>query len=402
MTGGSVVTLSIPAERLIEARDDAPDYGAFAAAPERWRGIAGAPPELAKRVPGFAASGVDPDRIVAAIRAAGPEKGPATPGWAEKIAAVGEEAFEQGEAAERAGDAGRAEKAFLEASFWFFLARFPHILGPAGAAAYRRHNDAYMRAAGHFADAVERISFTFDGGAAVGLLRLPREADGPVPLALMMGGIDVWKSDLEIHRLAERLLKHGVATLAIDIPGTGECPVPVSATGERPALAALARIRSDMRIDPARIGVYGLSFGGHFATKLAIVEPSLKAVVQNGGPIHYAFGAENLRALPFGTRAALGRIVEADPAGDPAAFERKLASLSLAAQGLLPARAHAPLLSIDGARDELVPIRDLRFLEEQGVRHDALVFAEDRHCASANRSLHEPFAIEWMARRLCA
>jgi esterase FrsA len=396
------MTISIPADRLVEAGDDAPDYAAFAAAPDRWRTIAGVPAELAKRIPGFADSGVDPDRIVAAIRAAGPEKGPATPGWADKISLIGEQAFERAEAAERAGDAGQAEKAFLESSFWFFLARFPHILGPAGAAAYRRHNEAYTRAARHFEHAVERIVFTFDGGEAPGLLRLPREAAGPVPLALLMGGIDVWKSDLEIHRLAERLLKRGVAALAIDIPGTGECPVPASAAGERPALAALAHIRSDIRVDPARIGVYGLSFGGHFAAKLAIVEPSLSAVVQNGGPIHYAFAAANLRALPFRTRAALGRIVQVDPVGDPTGFETKLASLSLTAQGLLPARVHAPLLSIDGARDELVPIRDLHYLEEQGVRQDAFVFADDRHCASANRSLHEPFAVEWMLRRLLA
>lgn len=396
------MTISISADRLVEAGDDAPDFSAFAAAPGRWRGIASVPAELAKRIPGFADSGVDPDRIVAAIRAAGPEKGPATPGWAEKIAASGEEAFERGEAAERAGDARQAEKAFLESSFWFFLARFPHILGPAGAAAYRRHNEAYMRAARHFAHAVERIAFTFDGGEAAGLLRLPRGAAGPVPLALLMGGIDVWKSDLEIHRLAERLVKRGVAALSIDIPGTGECLLPVTAAGERPALAALAHIRSDDRFDPARIGVYGLSFGGHFAAKLAIVEPSLAAVVQNGGPIHHAFAATNLRALPFGTRAALGRIIQVDPAADPTAFETELASLSLAARGLLPARVHAPLLSIDGARDELVPIRELSYLEEQGVRQDALVFAEDRHCASANRSLHEPFAVEWMLRRLRA
>jgi esterase FrsA len=396
------MTISIPADRLVEARDEAPDYSAFAAAPGRWRTIVGVPAELAKRIPGFADSGVDPDRIVAAIRAAGPEKGPATPGWADKIAAIGEEAFEHGEAAERAGDARQAEKAFLESSFWFFLARFPHILNAAGAAAYRRHNEAYMRAARHFAHAVERISFKFDGGEAPGLLRLPSDAIRPVPLALLMGGIDVWKSDLEIHRLAERLLARGVATLAIDIPGTGECPVPVSAAGERPALAALVHIRSDVRFDPARIGAYGLSFGGHFAAKLAIVEPGLRAVVQNGGPIHYAFDAANLRALPFGARAALARIVQIDPAGDPTVFETKLASLSLSAQGLLPARVHAPLLSIDGAQDELVPIRDLRYLEEQGVRQDALVFAEDRHCASANRSLHEPFAVEWMLRRLRA
>lgn len=380
---------------------DAPDYTAYTATPGRWRTIAGVPAELAARIGGFARHGIDPERIVSAIRSAGPEKGPATPGWPEKMAAVGEETFERGSRAERAGEARAAERAFLEAAFWFFLARFPHIFGPAAAQAYRRHNEAYLRAARHFTHPLERVSLAFEGGEMPALLRLPREAVTPVPLVLLMGGIDVWKSDVEIHGLTERLLARGVGTLAFDIPGTGECPVPVSAQGERVPPGALAWARADERIDPARIGVYGLSFGGHFATRLALLDPGLAGVVQNGGPIHEAFAASHLASLPPGTRAALARVTGQQP-GNPAALECALARLSLTGQGLLPARAHAPLLSINGAQDELVPISDLYHLAEQGVRQDVLVFAGDRHTASENRDLHEPLAVEWLVRRLRA
>jgi esterase FrsA len=395
------MTQPMPAYRPQPA-EDAADYPAYAAAPDRWRSIAGVPAELARRISGFARHGIDPGRIVAAIRDAGPEKGPATPGWPGKMAALGEDLFEQGVAARSAGATQAATRSFLESSFWFFLARFPHIINAAGAAAYRRHNEAYLAAADHFTHPLERIGLAFDGGEMPGLLRMPRDAAAPVPLVLVMGGIDVWKSDLEIHGLTERLLARGAATLAIDIPGTGECPVPMSAALERVALGALAWARTEPRIDARRIGVYGLSFGGHLAAKLALLTPGLAGVVQNGGPIHHAFDPGHVRALPLGTRAALARITGHDPMGDPAPVQATLAGLSLSGQGLLPARTHAPLLSINGARDELVPLSDLMYLGSQGVRHDVLIFAQDRHCASESRDLHEPLAVEWLLRQMAA
>jgi hypothetical protein len=57
---------------------------------------------------------------------------------------------------------------------------------------------------------------------------------------------------------------------------------------------------------------------------------------------------------------------------------------------------------IDSARDELVPIRDLHYLQERGVHQFALAFAEDRRRACASRGLHEPFAVYSMAGRLQA
>jgi hypothetical protein len=73
-------------------------------------------------------------------------------------------------------------------------------------------------------------------------------------------------------------------------------------------------------------------------------------------------------------------------ASSVSARQRRLAAASSAGP-----RARA---SIDGARDELAPIRDLHDFEEQCVRQDALVSAEDRHYAGANRRPHEPFAVE--------
>jgi esterase FrsA len=359
--------------------------------------LAAVSPELAARIPGFVQSGVDEEKLISAIKAAGT---PGNPGWPAMMTAIGEREWDAAVNSERTGDPRSAERGFMVAAFWFFLARFPHILNEAGGRAYQRHNEAYARAARYFAHPTARVDIPFEGTQFPGILRLPKHISAPAPLVLIFGGIDVWKSDLEIHQQSDALLERGLATLAIDGPGTGEAPLKAKSDADRLHRQALDWARGDDRVNGARLGVYGLSFGGHFAAKLALTEPALAGVVQVGGPIHLAFGAEKLIDLPMGTRLALSRVCGVPPGPDPTALVNALASLSLNKQGLLPASRNAPLLSINGENDELVPIEDLHWLGENGVRQDTLVFTGDRHCASRNRDSHEAFASDWLARKL--
>jgi hypothetical protein len=87
--------------------------------------VDGIAPELAARLPGFADFGIDLATLIEAVREAGPAKGPATPGWPETMSRYGESAMSLGEVVARTGNNQAAERAFLEASFWFFFARFP-------------------------------------------------------------------------------------------------------------------------------------------------------------------------------------------------------------------------------------------------------------------------------------
>jgi hypothetical protein len=98
----------------------------------------------------------------------------------------------------------------------------------------------------------------------------------------------------------------------------------------------------------------------------------------------------------------MARVLGLDPLGDPARLGHALAALSLSAQGLLPAKGHAPFLSINGDLHELVPIAELNYLCDQGVAHDRLQFADERHVASRNWRLHEAFAADSLAKRLGA
>jgi esterase FrsA len=373
----------------------------YAANPDAYLSIQGVPPEIAARLPGFADFGMDGHQLVQAVREAGPQLGPATPGWAISLMGHGDAAMVLGEQAEARGDGPAAERAFLTASFWYFLARFPHIINPDGVEAYRRHIGAYRRAAQHFVSPIEVLKIPFEGSTVTAYLRLPPgRVEGECPVVVIWGGIDVWKSDLEIHSQSEALLNRGLATLAVDMPGTGECPIPVSPDAERVLLAAMDAVRQHEAIDGTRVGCYGLSFGGHWAVKLALQRPELSGVVNNAGPVHHTFQPEWVQALPMGARIALSRVLGLDPQRGPQELPVRLAELSLVAQGWLPTAQHAPLLSLNGEQDELVSITDLEVIRQNGVRQDRLVFALDRHVASRHWSLHEPFVAHWLAQRL--
>jgi esterase FrsA len=385
----------------IPQRPIADSFAEYAANPDAYLSIQGVPPEIAARLPGFADFGIDGDQLVGAVREAGPQMGPATPGWANAIMRHGDAAMALGEGAETRGDGAAAERAFLHASFWYFFARFPHILGPDGAEAYRRHIGAYLRAAQHFASGFKVLKIPFEGATVTAYLRLPPgTSETGWPVVVLWGGIDVWKSDLELHSQSEALLKQGIATLTVDMPGTGECPIPVSSDAERALSAAIDAVQRHELIDETRVGCYGLSFGGHWAVKLSLLRPELSGVVNNAGPVHHAFQPEWVGMLPIGTRLALSKVMGLEPQSEAQALLARLSALSLIGQGWLPTERHAPLLSLNGERDELVPVTDLEVIGQNGVRQDRLVFAHDRHVASRHWALHEPFVAHWFARRL--
>lgn len=374
----------------------------FCANPGRYRSITNVPPEIAARLPGFADFQIDGEALVDAVRKAGPQMGPATPTWAATLMSYGDKLSVKGDRAEATLDRAAAERAFLEASFWYFFARFPHILNPAGAEAYKRHIAAYLSAARHFENPVELFEAPFELGVLRGYLRWPKggRPSGGWPLVVLWGGVDVWKSDLEIHSQSNALLRRDIATLAVDMPGTGESPLQVTPDAERVFAAVLTAIRADDRVAAARVGCYGLSFGGHWAAKMALVDPSLAGVVNVGGPIHHTFQAAWIAALPLGTKMALARVQGIDLRTNPDQLTAALKRLDLVAQGLLPASRSAPLLSVNGELDELVPIADLDVLSDYGVRQDRLKFADDRHVASRNWRLHEGFVADWLGRKL--
>jgi esterase FrsA len=296
---------------------------------------------------------------------------------------------------------GWARSAFLAASFWYFLARWPSP-GPDRADAwhaYTRHRVAYLAAARHFRHHVEVLTAPIPGGRLVGYLHRPAGPPGSGALALVCGGIDVWKSDPAIDAITTSLLARGISVVTIDIPGTGESPVRAAAGRDHAFRALLDQLLTRRDIDAERLGAVGLSFGGHWATRLGLTDPRIRAVVNIAGPLHHAFQRDWLARLPPATLASLANSLGLDTRHSEQVIST-LQGMSLVAQGLLHQPHRPAFLVVNGARDEQVPIADLHLLTEHGIAQDSLIFGTDRHCASYATPLHRPFIADWLAAHL--
>jgi esterase FrsA len=353
---------------------------------------------LMHRVAGWVHDGIHKNELLEVLRELGPQAKPGSAEYVQPLMDTGDRYVDRGHAEL---EPQIKQAAFLRASFYYFLARFPHILSPLGEAAYRKSTEAYIQAGLHFDPQLETVRISSELGAIVGYLRRPKGLERP-PVVMLCGGIDVWKGDLELHRIGEQLLEQGLAIFALDMPGTGESPISTGKSAETVFTKALEHLRSRSDLDTERIGAYGLSFGGHWTAKLALQHLGLKAVVNVGGPIHQSFQSVWLERLPIGTQLALAKIqgMSLQEVGAQGVAQG-LAQLSLLEQGWLEPRANqAALLSINGSLDELVSIDDLHLISERGIAQDKLVFAGDRHVASGNAGLHRPFAARWLATRL--
>ena len=146
----------------------------------------------------------------------------------------------------------------------------------------------------------ERIEVPFEGGVLAGNLRRPEGVDRP-PLVLMAMGLDSAKE--EMHSNEAVFLDRGMATCAFDGPGQGEAEydMPICPEYERPVGALLDALCVRDDIDPGRIGIWGVSFGGYYAPRAAAFDDRIRACVALSGPFDWA---ELFDTIPALTRRA--------------------------------------------------------------------------------------------------
>jgi esterase FrsA len=367
--------------------------------------VQGPPPNaLAERAQQWVAMGIDPDRLHPALRTVG--AAPGSDRWTAHFTALGEEVAERAARSASVSD-DTARAALEEASFWFFLARFPTPSTPAGWTAYRRSLDTALLAGSLETVPLRIVRAPHGDGEVIGHLRLAStDSAMPTPLVVLTGGIDVFKADIEIRSLATALHNAGISTLAVDMPGTGQSPVIAEPGAEATYGTLLDGLALDPDLSPLlrldAVGVVGLSFGGHWAVKLALTNPRIAACVNISGPLHHTFTTANVNVAPPPTRAALAAAVRARSV-DIEEIQPALAALSIldGAAGNLFTNARAtPILTITGRRDELVPLADATLLTDHGHPADTLIYATDRHVASNHWNEHVPILTNWLQHRL--
>ena len=144
--------------------------------------------------------------------------------------------------------------------------------------AYRKSVDTFARAVEHGRERIELVEVPYEG-ASYPALFVP--ADGPAPaggqpVMVFCNGLDSMKEMLVRLGLPRQLARRGIATLCVDQPGTGaslrEREMPAVHDSERWASAAVDYLASRADVDPARIGMSGISLGGYYAPRAAAFE----------------------------------------------------------------------------------------------------------------------------------
>jgi dienelactone hydrolase len=255
----------------------------------------------------------------------------------------------------------------------------------------------------------ERIEIPLVAGTMPALYtRAP--GPGPHPVVVYCNGLDSCKELLYWSRLPEALARRGVSTLSVDQPGSGEAlrlqGLAVDPHSETWASKAVDWLETQADVDPTRIGMSGISLGGHFAPRAVAFEPRFAAGAVWGANHNWA-EVQQKRLKREGENPVphyWAHVMWAFGAKDMDDFLARAANMTL--DGVME-RIRVPFLVTHGARDRQIaldyahqsydqlinaPIRELKIFTERegGVEHvgaDNMAYARD-------------YIADWLAEQL--
>jgi esterase FrsA len=322
--------------------------------------------------------------------------------WGGAWMAIGDRYAEAADAAERQGDRKAAQDALLAAWRLYTFGRWPVAKSPKKVESYAMAKAAF-EAYGRLADPpIETVRIPFEGKEIVALLQVPADVSRP-PVVISIGGSDLWKDTVAIQSRA--FLKWGIAVFALDMPGTGDAPLPVAPGAERMYSAVIDHVQSRPDLDGGRIVVRGQSWGSHWAARTGYAEAKrLAGVVFQSGPVHHYFQPE-WQQEAFKTREFLFDYVPSrlHMLGQHTVEEAFAFMPSLSLAGLI-AKPTPPMLVIAGAKDTQVPFEDFLLLMRNGSPKHAWVNPEGqtmgRSLTVKDDDITAGVIIPWVRQRL--
>ncbi len=332
--------------------------------------------------------------------------------WAELWSRVGQRYEAHGdELAAAKGNSKQIEEAYYLAFDYFRIGRYPVATSAGKQRAYRDSLRVFHKAAKFFDPPLEVVQIAFEDKKLAGYLQIPKGVQRP-PIVLQWGGVDGWKED---RQAATRALNaRGVATMSIDMPGSGENPVRyIDPRAEATFVAWIDHLTGRPDIDGSRIGVWGGSFGGYWAARMAYVEAKrLRAAVFQGGSVHHGLQREWL--IPALTKTAStylfgpASLLEARSAAMGVKSLEELleaaSKLSLVTLGLID-KPSCTILGVNGKLDDQAPVQDIYLLMQHGTPKEARIFPKGGHMGRTpgmNASVIMDVITDWLKLRLGA
>jgi esterase FrsA len=289
------------------------------------------------------------------------------------------------------------------------VGRYPTPSSAGKLAAYHHSLRMFRKAAQHFDPPLEMIELPFGDKTLVGYLQLPPGVAKP-PVVMHWGGVDGWKEDR--LRASKFLMGAGLASLTVDMPGSGENPVLYGdPAAERTYLTWMDHLAQRPDLDGGRLGVWGGSFGAYWAARLAYVATErIKGAVFHGGNIHHGFQPEWLvpafttggATYLFGASSLLDARGRAMGTKTLEEFLQAAPAFSLKTMGLLD-KPSAPLLGVNGKLDDQAPVEDIYLLMEHGNPKSARIYPEGHHMGRTpgmNADDITVMIVGWLAQQL--
>lgn len=316
--------------------------------------------------------------------------------WTYEFVRAGDAAYEQ---ARSQTATQRQYEGFNQATLYYHLASAPHLNNPNAQAALAKSREAYQQAANLLPGNFEQISIDALDRQFGAYLHIPPESESHAVLVLSNGSDMSKETTLNYYR--NHLMPRGIALLSLDFPGLGQSSAYHIADGvtDKLHVAAVDWVRQHPDINPDRIFVQGISFGGHAATRYWLShEPrTVAGVIAMCGPLNSPFLASpnmygQLPTLTIdGVKTRLGLPLNAS-------FEQladKVRPLALQNQGLLTGDSiDTPLLVVSTDQDPVSPLMDWEPVLQRATQAQRVIIHEDGHCPAPY--VREPIAAAWI------
>jgi dienelactone hydrolase len=280
---------------------------------------------------------------------------------------------------------------------------------PGRAETYRKGREAFDHSTTLGKLNRERVEIPLEQGTMAALYTRA-EGDGRHPVVVYCNGLDSCKEMLYWSRLPEALARRGISTLCVDQPGTGEAlrmqQLPATPHSEAWASRAVDWLETQPDVDSARIGMTGISLGGHFAPRAVAYEPRFASGACWGANHNWAEVQEK-RLRREGENPVphyWNHVMWVFGASDMEDFHRKTAEMNL--NGHMD-RIRVPFLVTHGANDRQISVDYAHQAHEQLVnspRRELKIFTEREggveHVGADNMSYGRDYIADWFAETL--
>ena len=201
----------------------------------------------------------------------------ATPDFMRQWVRVADTLIELADEDEARGRGFSASDKLERAALYLLVAERMQQHGSAGREqTYGRAREAFDRSTRLGSVNRRRVEIPLENGTMPAIWTVA-PGKGPRQAVVYCNGLDSTKELLYWSRLPEALARRGISTLCVDQPGTGEAlrlqGLPVDPHSETWASKAVDWLEAQPEVDAKRIGMTGISLGGHFAPRAVAYEP---------------------------------------------------------------------------------------------------------------------------------